>query len=68
MNLLKLFAPPPPHLYASRRQFLQRAGSGFGMVALAGLLQQEKLRFLMPVVMRSRRPSVSTSSLTPSPS
>ena len=43
MNLPKLFAPPPPHVYASRRAFLQRVGGGFGMVALAGLLQNEKL-------------------------
>jgi hypothetical protein len=42
MNHPKLFAPPPD-MYASRRQFLQRVGGGFGMVALAGLLQQEKL-------------------------
>jgi hypothetical protein len=42
MNLPKFFAPPP-HVYSSRRDFLQRVGSGFGMVALAGLLQQEKL-------------------------
>jgi hypothetical protein len=32
------FAPPPP-LYANRREFLRRAGGGFGLVALAGLLQ-----------------------------
>ena len=42
MELPKLFAPPPP-IYASRRQFLRRVGGGFGMVALAGLLQSEKL-------------------------
>ncbi len=38
----RLFAPPPPS-YASRRDFLRRAGGGFGMLALAGLLQQERL-------------------------
>lgn len=43
MNLPKLFAPPPP-CYASRREFLARAGGGFGMLALAGLLDQETLR------------------------
>src|SRR5262249_28697721 len=43
MNLPRLFAPPPPQLYASRRQFLQRVGGGFGLVALAGLLEQDKL-------------------------
>jgi hypothetical protein len=40
--MFRLFAPPPP-AYASRREFLARAGSGFGMVALAGLLGQENL-------------------------
>ena len=38
----KLFAPPPP-CYATRRDFLRRAGCGFGALALAGLLQQERL-------------------------
>jgi hypothetical protein len=42
MNVPKLFAPPPP-LYRSRRQFLQKVGNGFGMVALAGLLNEQKL-------------------------
>src|SRR2546422_3699233 len=42
MDFPKLFASPPP-AYASRREFLRRAGSGFGMVALAGLLGKEKL-------------------------
>ena len=37
------FFAPPSDAYASRREFLQRAGGGFGLVALAGLLQQEKL-------------------------
>src|SRR2546423_5930631 len=36
------FAPPSP-AYSSRREFLTRAGSGFGMLALAGLLGQENL-------------------------
>lgn len=31
------------HLYANRREFLRRAGSGFGLVALAGLLDQQGL-------------------------
>ncbi len=31
-----------PH-YATRREFLQRAGGGFGLLALAGLLEQEGL-------------------------
>jgi hypothetical protein len=36
----RLFAPPHPG-YASRRQFLMRAGGGFGMLGLASLLQQD---------------------------
>ncbi len=37
------FAAPSP-LVASRRDFLHRAGQGFGMLALAGLLHQEGAR------------------------
>src|ERR1700736_1960256 len=37
-----LFATPPAH-YPSRRDFLHRAGMGFGSLALAGLLAQEGL-------------------------
>lgn len=36
------FAPPSP-AYPSRRDFLRRAGNGFGLIALAGLLQQQGL-------------------------
>jgi hypothetical protein len=36
------FAPPAP-AYPSRRAFLRRAGGGFGLLALAGLLEQEGL-------------------------
>ena len=43
MPLPKLFAPPPS-TYASRRQFLQKVGDGFGMLALAGRLGQEDAR------------------------
>jgi hypothetical protein len=42
MDIPKLFAPPPP-LYRSRRAFLKRAGNGFGLLALAGLLDQQGL-------------------------
>ncbi len=42
MHPERLFAPPPP-VYGSRREFLSKVGGGFGLVALAGLLQQEKL-------------------------
>jgi hypothetical protein len=42
MTIPRLFAPPHPG-YATRRQFLRQVGNGFGMVALAGLLQQEGL-------------------------
>src|SRR5438552_4644733 len=40
MNLPHFFAPPHP-AFRSRREFLKRAGGGFGMLALAGLLGQE---------------------------
>src|SRR5262247_2650817 len=39
--------PRPEHYtthYASRRDFLTKAGGGFGMLALYALLEQEKLR------------------------
>src|SRR5437660_6867369 len=42
MSIPKLFAPPPP-IYRSRREFLQRVGGGFGLLALAGLLDREGL-------------------------
>jgi hypothetical protein len=42
MNIPKLFAPPPP-MYRTRRDFLKRVGNGFGLLALAGLLDQEGL-------------------------
>jgi hypothetical protein len=38
----RYFAPPGP-AFASRRDFLARAGNGFGMLALAGLLEGEGL-------------------------
>src|SRR5947209_6591160 len=47
MNIPTLFAPPHP-LYPSRREFLRRAGNGFGLLALAGLLDQEGLRAQPP--------------------
>src|SRR6478752_384793 len=43
MDLPRLFAPPPS-VYGSRREFLRRVGNGFGLVALAGLLDQEQAR------------------------
>ena len=42
MPLPAYFAPPHP-VYRSRREFLRRAGNGFGLLALAGLLDQEGL-------------------------
>ena len=36
-------APHTRIRYSSRREFLQRAGGGFGLVGLAGLLQQSGL-------------------------
>jgi hypothetical protein len=41
-QLPRLFADPPSH-YRSRREFLSRVGGGFGMLALAGLLQDQDL-------------------------
>ena len=41
-QLPRLFAPPPP-CCSSRRDFLSTAGSGFGLLALAGLLADQKL-------------------------
>jgi hypothetical protein len=38
----RFFAPPSP-AFASRRDFLARAGNGFGTLALAGLLQEQGL-------------------------
>src|SRR5439155_876798 len=40
---LHWFATPPAH-YGSRRDFLCRAGMGFGTLALAGLLERQGLR------------------------
>src|SRR6516225_39343 len=37
------FFDPPQPAYRSRREFLQRAGGGFGLVALAGLLEKQGL-------------------------
>jgi hypothetical protein len=52
----RLFAPPPP-AYASRREFLRRAGGGFGLVALAGLLHQEQLLGGGPATVHGLRPA-----------
>src|SRR5438128_9390168 len=41
MDLPRLSAPPSPH-FSSRRDFLRQAGNGFGLLALAGLLQQNR--------------------------
>jgi hypothetical protein len=42
MTIPKLFASPPP-IYRTRRDFLKRVGNGFGLLALAGLLEQERM-------------------------
>src|SRR5437868_10122557 len=42
MDRLTFFAPPHP-VYPSRREFLQRAGGGAGLLVLAGLLNQQGL-------------------------
>jgi hypothetical protein len=41
-SLSRYFAPPSP-VFGSRRAFLSKAGNGFGMLALAGLLQDQGL-------------------------
>jgi Protein of unknown function (DUF1501) len=41
-NIPRHFAPPPA-AYATRRQFLARAGNGFGLLALGSLLADEGL-------------------------
>src|SRR5262245_38523766 len=42
MNVPQFFAPPHPE-YRTRRDFLRRAGNGFGLLALGGLLDREGL-------------------------
>jgi hypothetical protein len=42
MHIPRFFALPPP-AYSSRRDFLRRVGNGFGMLALASLLDRERL-------------------------
>ena len=41
-SIPRFFAPPGP-AFASRRDFLTRAGNGFGLLALAGLLEDQGL-------------------------
>ncbi len=41
-SIPRFFAPPGP-AFPSRREFLTRAGNGFGMLALAGLLEDQGL-------------------------
>ena len=43
-----MFATPHPY-YTTRREFLSRTGSGFGLLALSGLLQQEQAHAACPV-------------------
>jgi hypothetical protein len=40
MTMPRFFAPPSP-AFRTRRQFLSKVGTGFGTLALAGLLQRE---------------------------
>src|SRR5438105_11747763 len=49
MNLPSFFATPS-RLFPSRRDFFRRAGGGFGMLALAGLLDRQKLLAAEPAV------------------
>jgi len=41
LHTLPRYFAPPPSCCPSRRDFLTRAGSGFGMLALAGLLGEQ---------------------------
>ena len=43
MSVPKIFAPPSP-AFASRRDFLRRAGNGLGLVALSSLLGDQLIR------------------------
>jgi hypothetical protein len=47
MNPMPYFAPAHPS-YRNRREFLRRAGNGFGLLALAGLLDQQGLLMAAP--------------------
>src|ERR1700704_2066891 len=42
MTIRKVLSSPPL-MYRTRREFLKRVGNGFGLLALAGLLEQEGL-------------------------
>ena len=42
-TLPRILRPAQPRRFESRREFLSRAGDGFGMLALAGLLQEQGL-------------------------
>src|SRR5271154_6736535 len=55
MNHPHLFASPSP-VFPSRRAFLRRAGGGFGMLALAGLLDQQGLLAAEAVAERRLNP------------
>jgi len=41
MDRVRHLIASPNRAYSSRREFLRRTGSGFGMLALAGLLEQQ---------------------------
>ncbi len=54
--LRRLFASPHP-VYPTRRDFLRRTGSGFGLLALAGLLEQSGLRSPLQAAPASANPN-----------
>jgi hypothetical protein len=60
MNLGSFFATPP-RLYPTRRDFFRRAGGGFGMLALAGVLEQKGL-------LTAAEPAAGLNPLAPRPS
>ena len=51
MHVPKLFASPHP-MYSTRREFLWRVGNGFGMLALAGLMDQQGLSTIRTMDLR----------------
>jgi hypothetical protein len=55
MDTPSFFAPAHPG-YGTRREFLRRVGNGFGMIALAGLLQEERLLAGAPATEAPRNP------------
>ena len=58
MKMVNSIFAPPSSAYPSRRYFLKRAGSGAGLLALAGLFEQEGLLAGDTKTATSERPSM----------